>query len=501
MKVEVNSVASRGSLALDDKTSMLSSTLSTAKNTDLNISFPAVSLLKKVESANIGVVSLKAGQLLDKDSGGALYTRDARFVEYEGDVYRVKNPFYSNYVAAEEVVMGCLFRMTGLDAPAMLLCNGCEDFFSFSKKTRADFKDDSNLSDFACVASRLEPSYKDLGGFLLDAKVMEQLIRKSEVHASASHVAERLAGYQDVVKTYQDADSRLSDIYKKYPDNSHRNFAKVLVEVKKENLIKFNALEALNKYLPEDLFVEQQKHFFVSRLINNWDYLNFSFCNFGYFLPDGNDDLQFRGMTVDFGGSGTLGFGGYSKGESFERATKGARPENPLESTSLFERKDSTFSSDFPKSLSGISTIPRSRPLLSTIKDFIRLETEVYEARNFNSYNKNLEPALEVAYRLSVLPEAAIERYLSESWVMGSDEFPYRDKDVQNNVDVKKIVSVIKDRKNSFIEYFSADVVSRWEERNPLQAARVRGEVEKSLESVIKAKYLVAPLSVQGLTV
>jgi hypothetical protein len=336
---------------------------------------------------------------------------------------------------------------------------------------------------------------------LLDAKVMEQLIRKSEIHALESHVTEVISGYRDFVKVYQDADNRLSDIYKKYPGNSHRDFPKVLVEVKKENLVKFNALEALNKFLPEDLFVEQQKHFFVSRLINNWDFLNFSFCNFGYFLPDGNDDLQFKGMTVDFGGSGTLGFGGGSKDESFERATKGARPENPLESTSLFERKDSTFSSDFPKSLSGISTIPRSRPLLSAIKDFIKLETDVYEARNFSAYNKGLEPALEVAYRLSVLPEAAIERYLSDSWVMGSDEFPYRDKDVQNNVDVEKIVSVIKDRKDAFIEYFGADVVKRWEERNPLQAARVRGEVEKSLKGVMKAEYIVAPLSIQGLTV
>jgi hypothetical protein len=175
MKVEVNSVASRGSLALDDNTSMLSSALNTARNTDSNISFPTASLLNKVESAKSAVVSFKAGQLLDKESGGALYTRDARFVEYEGDVYRVKNPFYSNYVAAEEVVMGCLFRMTGLDAPAMLLCNGCEDFFHLVRKQERTLKMILICPALLVLLQDSSPVIRILGGFCLMRKLWNSL--------------------------------------------------------------------------------------------------------------------------------------------------------------------------------------------------------------------------------------------------------------------------------------------------------------------------------------
>lgn len=500
MRVEEGCATYRNLIEVGQDLFKILSRIERAQNSDITIVHPKVQHTASSGAEKSGPISFKEAKSIEKESGGSLYTREARFVEYKDDVYRVKNPFYSNYVAAEEVIMGSLFKMSGLDAPAMLLCNNCEDFFSFNDKTRADFTAEAALSGFACVASRLEPSYRDLGSFLLDANVMEKLIGTSGFHESESSVNQRLVQYEALVNTHQESDRRLGEIYTKYPGNSHRVFPDVLASVKKENLIKFDALESLNKLLPPDLVEEQQKHFFASRLINNWDYLNFSFCNFGYFLPDASDEGQFKGMTVDFGGSGTLGFGGYSKTESFERATQGARLENPLESTSLFERSDSTFSSDLPSSLTSISTIPRSRPLLSTVKDVIRKEAELYDVKGSALFEKNFGPALEVAYRMAVLPDEAVEKYLTDHWIMGAADFPYRDKNNENNLSVAQISKVMKDRKEAFIGHFGFESIKRWEENNPLQAVKVRNEIEKNLGELVKG-FSVSPISNRSHTV
>ncbi|WP_156338248.1 hypothetical protein, partial [Pseudomonas sp. MIACH] len=81
-------------------------------------------------------VNLSRGVPVERSSNGVLFTRDAQFIEHNNELYRVKNPYYTNYVAAEEVAMGNLFSMTGLGAPKMMLCNGCEGFFDFNKTTR-----------------------------------------------------------------------------------------------------------------------------------------------------------------------------------------------------------------------------------------------------------------------------------------------------------------------------------------------------------------------------
>ncbi len=447
-------------------------------------------------------VNLSGGVPVERSSNGILFTRDAQFIEHDNELYRVKNPYYTNYVAAEEVVMGNLFSMTGLGAPKMMLCNGCEGFFDFNKATRGDFSANADLSKFACVASKVEPSFKDLGTFLLDTKVMPELLKAEGAKSlvSAPAVKKVIDSYHALVQSYNKADSRLEDIYQAFPDGQHRQAPGVLDKVKAENLIKFSVLEKLNDLLPPELKQEQQQHYFASRLINNWDYLNFSFCNFGYFQPDTAKD-QYRGMTVDFGGSGTLGFGGLSKAESFERATQGARPENPLQSTSLFERKDSTFSSDFPPSLTGISTIPRSRPLLSTIKDMVKTENDIYEAKNIQSHEKALGPALEVAYRLSVLPEPALQQFFTENWVAGGQDFPYRDKSPEHNVDTQQMTTIMADRKNAFIDQFGRRNIERWEANNPERAAQARAEVEHAVNSVVEGKYEVRPLGAGSQTI
>lgn len=69
--------------------------------------------------------------------------------------------------------------------------------------------------------------------------------------------------------------------------------------------------------------------------------------------------------------------------------------------------------------------------------------------KDFNSFVKELAPALAVAYKFLVLPDVPIENYLRENWVMDESHFPYRDKDPQQkNMDTSKIVQIIQDRKN-----------------------------------------------------
>lgn len=151
---------------------------------------------------------------MQKETDGALYTRAAQYIEYNNELFRVKNPFYSNYVAAEEVIMGGVFSMTGLDAPRMLLCNDCDDFFVFNKNTRGDFQDGKNLSSFACVASEVEPSFKDLGDFLLDEEMMVNIIKKSAIEERLldSYIKKSVDKYQSLLEIFNKADTELKNI-------------------------------------------------------------------------------------------------------------------------------------------------------------------------------------------------------------------------------------------------------------------------------------------------
>lgn len=83
---------------------------------------------------------------------------------------------------------------------------------------------------------------------------------------------------------------------------------------------------------------------------------------------------------------------------------------------------------------------------------------------------------------------------------MGAADFPYRDKNNENNLSVAQISKVMKDRKEAFIGHFGFESIKRWEENNPLQAVKVRNEIEKNLGELVKG-FSVSPISNRSHTV
>ena len=133
------------------------------------------------------------------------------------------------------------------------------DFFIFNQETREDFSEEKNLSQFACVASKFEPSFRDLGTFLLDTKTMVDLIRKSEVSMPASdqHIEHTVNHYLQQVQCFHDTHNKLLSINESYPRKSYRNNPEALKEARKQSLIKFSSLEKMNSFLPQELRDEQ----------------------------------------------------------------------------------------------------------------------------------------------------------------------------------------------------------------------------------------------------
>ena len=476
--------------------------LQSVKNTSLELPLTVCTNDEKNQRIIKEPIPFKSGKLAAHETDAYVSaSRQAQFIQYADETFRVKNPIHGNYHAAEEVVMGSLFSMTGLDAPQLLLCNHCDDFFIFNQETREDFSEEKNLSQFACVASKFEPSFRDLGTFLLDTKTMVDLIRKSEVSMPASdqHIEHTVNHYLQQVQCFHDTHNKLLSINESYPRKSYRNNPEALKEARKQSLIKFSSLEKMNSFLPQELRDEQIKHYFVSLLLNNWDFLNSGFCNFGYFHTEVGGIQKIKGMSVDFGSSGTLSDQfHHNKYESYEETMDTNNHDREMSAMILnlsFLKEDATFSSHRPPSLTAISASPFSRQFLSTIKGLVKAEKDFYETKDFNNFKKELAPALEVAYRLLVLPDAPIEDYLRENWIMGESDFPYRDKDPQQNVDTAKMIQIIKDRKKAFVQYFGENVIQNWEGKNVLQAGQARKEIEGNLERLLHKKYVIQPLA------
>lgn len=207
-------------------------------------------------------------------------SRPAVLVTLDGADWRVKETGDSG-LSAMEASLSRVFQLTGLVAP----------------DSRVVAADPSVPGGSQRFASRLEPTFKDLGRYL-DTPAAEALAAAGDEGARMRYAqlrSEHAAAVSDCDAVLQRAGVQhfwqLQD-------------ARLQAEHAVADRRRFDALEAMNRLLPTAQRSDQVRHFIASRWLGNWDHLNFRMENFGYAERDG----QPLAMTVDFGSCGPLGF-------------------------------------------------------------------------------------------------------------------------------------------------------------------------------------------------
>ena len=207
-------------------------------------------------------------------------SRPAVLVTLDGEDWRVKDTGDTG-LSAMEASLSRVFQLTGLAAP----------------DTRVVAADASLPGDSQHFASRLEPSFKDLGHYLV-SPAAEALVAAGDEGARMRYAQLR----SDHAAAVSDCDAVLQragvEHFWQLQD------AGLQAEHALADRRRFDALEAMNRLLPTAQRSDQVRHFIASRWLGNWDHLNFRMENFGYAERDG----QPLAMTVDFGSCGPLGF-------------------------------------------------------------------------------------------------------------------------------------------------------------------------------------------------
>lgn len=207
-------------------------------------------------------------------------SRPAALVTLDGADWRVKETGDSG-LSAMEASLSRVFQLTGLVAP----------------DTRVVAADPSAPGGSQRFASRLEPTFKDLGRYL-DTPAAEAL-------AAAGDEGARMR-YAQLRSDHAAAVSACDAVLQRAGVEHFWQLqgAELQAEHAVADKQRFNALEGMNRLLPTAMRSDQVRHFIASRWLGNWDHLNFRMENFGYAERDG----QPLAMTVDFGSCGPLGF-------------------------------------------------------------------------------------------------------------------------------------------------------------------------------------------------
>ncbi len=197
--------------------------------------------------------------------------------------FRTKTIKYGNHNAIWEIMAEKLYSLTGMESP--------HSVFMISENDPRT-QEVPKLS----VASPMITGYYDLGNFLID-DAMLRFIRPENN------------------KKWRKLKSKVAEINEKWPIISG------------DKLERVRLLGQLYELLPSYFHQEIEKAFAASKFIHNWDFANFNLCNIGcrFTLNDEGKVISFQSVFVDFGNSGTIGFGGKYKELSFARANTEAK--------------------------------------------------------------------------------------------------------------------------------------------------------------------------------
>jgi len=372
----------------------------------------------------------------------------------DGSDWRVKSSGDSG-CSAVEVTLGKLFRMTGLAAPDMRLATpvGCLP------------------GDASNIASRLDNAFQDLGSFLRTdqaqalASAGDDSRRADYLRLRSAHTLAE-AGCAQVL-----ADGGVRHFWElQRPDqvHAHADFDRQ----------RFQALEGMNRMLPDHLRDEQVRHYLASQWLGNWDHLNYRMENFGYTERDG----ALVGMTVDFASCGPLGFRSPVTGELLHKQDSGT--------LALAQRPATLFAipEAWAANAAGFDTGGAASAAFTDTLHWpygFQSETVAERLRPPVAADAALADTLaEMGYRLMLLPAPAIAELIESAWEMpgGPGDWP----------DAASMAADVLQRRDALVAGFDREQVIAWIAADPLRADRVRQEIVAGMRSAFETEARAA---------
>jgi hypothetical protein len=369
----------------------------------------------------------------------------------------------SNFYPAMEVTMAKLFRATGLDSPSMRLAENADSVMNQQAAALP--------SGRLYVASEYDGQFMDLGDFLLSeagkGQILGEFKKDTLPYRSFEIQYNRLKGI------HEDACAKQNRILGGRPFYElSGNDGDYLKAYKELDAARFDVLEKLNRMLPGSLMGQQEQHYLASRLIGNWDHLNFRMENFGY-TKQGD---KWVGKTVDFGTSGPLGFMGTPKSKGHGVADRQRPP-------ALFDLPQTAsvyddFSKDVAPQLIGIGSQPYGRQSKTSIR---RVEDAQRNARGNPQELAQLwqdpryESALEIGYRLQRLSNDHVAEIIRRNWVDAPVEF---------DLTREEMTGTMLMRKQAMLDQIGKSTLDEWKENNPDRVKQIDREIDDALSEL-----------------
>ena len=419
-------------------------------------------------------------------------TRMAVIVTIDGVRFRVKDIKYGNERAAQEVMAGAVMALTGLDAPTARLAANGQHLFHPSAQSREDHSDHMNRPErFVYIASPLIPGYKDLGELVNTPELVRpEIERFGGARAAARYDAAR-ARYQAaerreaVISAHvgeRDEVQRMIGKARQMPRSAadqselqrlESDLWKKWRQVRRE---KYDSSLAMFDELPEHLRYQVHMAHTAALLTHNWDEYNWGLANTG-FAAVGPDSRNWRVATVDHGNSLLAGFGGRQKMNSLLRANTLARLDDPRPPNET--RPEDLRPREVGRSATAIGSVPRSAPIAPLLRSMIRAESRIAESvpidRRMMKYERELEPAIEMAYRVSMIPDEAFHSLARSAWPDDAEQFPARPYDHRHSA--HDVALNLIARRNAIIETFPQEAIGHWKEKH-------RGRAEAAYQQV-----------------
>lgn len=369
----------------------------------------------------------------------------------------------SNFYPAMEVTMAQVFKASGLDAPLIRLGSGC-DYILYPNAT------DGSAGDLYAM-SRFDENYIDLGKFLTSVEGRNQILNQFPKNTEQYREAQRQ--YQKIVNKYYSVCERQKRILagRQYYELDGRDSASINL-YRKLDRERFHALEQLNQLLPDDLLLEQEQHYLMSRFIDNWDHLNFRMENFGFT----NTPSGWRGETVDFDVTGPLGYMGVPK-------SMGHRIANLQRPPALFVLKIRSeayddFSQNHSPSLIGLGEQPygeQSATSIQRVREGMDNARYYHDKRSRHFSDPRCRAALEFGYRLTKLTDDVIKSIVLHNWQAGPAEF---------DLNPDRLSDILMGRRDSMLDQIGLTWIEKWCDLNPERVGRVDAQVENAMSEL-----------------
>lgn len=387
-------------------------------------------------------------------SAGAAHTRQATMLEMDGAKWRVKQIKYGPRAAANEVLNSRVIALSGIAAP----------------ETRLASQDGSPDR----VASRMMPGFSDLGAFLVDRDKVRPLIEQE-------HGARGVQRFDDLLDAFEKATEELHRIEGELPpDPAHDH--PLMHRIREQNARRLQARKEIFALLPPALRRETEKGQFLSRLIGDFDFLNFEGYNAGFMLPG------LEVAVLDQGNAGIAGFkGGQKVAAQAQLAAGAAKVSDPFPPNRLL-RGEYEFGARLAPSRTGAGAIARTIPVAAFLGDAIAADTGTAErdadglassrpGRVADAELPAFSGQMEAAYRLSLIPDEALRRVCAMYWpAPDSSAVPYPDSHSLRPTAGEYADTYIA-RRDALVKMFRPEEMARWAQRFPERARSAYAEV------------------------